>query len=548
VSNTFGDRHSYLCAHDDHRPITREDTLSAQKVFHVSPFQPIEGGYTFRFDIREDRVGVWIDYGTGNEGLYATLTGKRAALTRGRSWASLRRPLRRAACLRADPLAGAEALVEGRALSCPSRTARTRGLLTWTADGPPARVSLPGYAVFAAMLSAAGLPIYIHAPAYYATSYGVGLTALAGVLFALAAGRFGAGPGARLAVGAAERTARDRGGCRGGAAGRVDAGPVRGGAAGPAAHVVRDHDGRAVFRLLVPHDLHVCRGRAGRGSVWAHAGHLKLAGWRETGALLGVCAAAAAPTLLEGTGAPYAGFAVGFAPLPRRAVLMRGQWGRAADVAPTGFREILSDSVTRRLLLIALMNAAPVAVSSTVFLFFVGSVLDAEGWEGGLLILYFLAAAGRSRLVPPRGTVRGTSGPSGGNGARDRDLFAGPDASGRGRRHLCGHLFRVGCLDRRRFRDPSRAFRAPHGGGGARGGAAFGLWAFVQKAALALAAATMLPALDAAGFSAAAGPENSAEALQLLTWLYALVPCILKLGAMALLAMTPLPAPQPATA
>jgi DUF1365 family protein len=68
VSNTFGDRHSYLCAHDDHRPITREDTLSAQKIFHVSPFQPIEGGYTFRFDIREDRVGVWIDYGPGTRG------------------------------------------------------------------------------------------------------------------------------------------------------------------------------------------------------------------------------------------------------------------------------------------------------------------------------------------------------------------------------------------------------------------------------------------------------------------------------------------------
>jgi GPH family glycoside/pentoside/hexuronide:cation symporter len=64
-------------------------------------------------------------------------------------------------------------------------------------------------------------------------------------------------------------------------------------------------------------------------------------------------------------------------------ILMRGQWGRRRMTAPTGFREILSDSVTRRLLLIALMNAAPVAVSSTVFLFFVGSVLDAEGWEGG---------------------------------------------------------------------------------------------------------------------------------------------------------------------
>jgi GPH family glycoside/pentoside/hexuronide:cation symporter len=68
-----------------------------------------------------------------------------------------------------------------------------------TTDGPPARVSLPGYAVFAAMLSAAGLPIYIHAPAYYATSYGVGLTALAGVLFALRLVDVVQDPSARLA-------------------------------------------------------------------------------------------------------------------------------------------------------------------------------------------------------------------------------------------------------------------------------------------------------------------------------------------------------------
>ena len=42
-----------------------------------------------------------------------------------------------------------------------------------------------GYAVFAAMLAAAGLPIYIHAPKVYVDEFGVGLTALAGVLFAL---------------------------------------------------------------------------------------------------------------------------------------------------------------------------------------------------------------------------------------------------------------------------------------------------------------------------------------------------------------------------
>lgn len=93
VSNTFGDRHSYLCYHDDQRPIVRTDTLTASKIFHVSPFQDIEGGYEFRFDIRDDKIGIWIDYSRGNGGLIATLTGGRAPLTnRSILWAALRRP------------------------------------------------------------------------------------------------------------------------------------------------------------------------------------------------------------------------------------------------------------------------------------------------------------------------------------------------------------------------------------------------------------------------------------------------------------------------
>lgn len=80
VTNTFGDRHSYLCHRDDRGPVTREDTLEARKIMHVSPFQPVEGGYRFRFDIRDDRIGIWIDYTTGNGGLYATLTGPRQRL------------------------------------------------------------------------------------------------------------------------------------------------------------------------------------------------------------------------------------------------------------------------------------------------------------------------------------------------------------------------------------------------------------------------------------------------------------------------------------
>ena len=94
VTNTYGDRHSYLCHHDDLRPIGPQDQLSARKLLHVSPFQPIEGGYQFRFDIRADRIGIWIDYRAGNGGLIATLTGPRRRLTNGAILrAMLRRPL-----------------------------------------------------------------------------------------------------------------------------------------------------------------------------------------------------------------------------------------------------------------------------------------------------------------------------------------------------------------------------------------------------------------------------------------------------------------------
>ena len=93
VSNTFGDRHSYLVHRDDLGPITAEDHLSAQKIFHVSPFQPIAGGYRFRFDIRPDRIGIWIDFSAGENGVIATLTGPRRPLTnRTILWACLRRP------------------------------------------------------------------------------------------------------------------------------------------------------------------------------------------------------------------------------------------------------------------------------------------------------------------------------------------------------------------------------------------------------------------------------------------------------------------------
>jgi uncharacterized protein len=93
VTNTYGDRHSYLCHHDDQSPITAGSDLAARKLMHVSPFQPVEGGYRFRFDIRPDHVNIRIDYGHAAGGLVATLTGaRRPATTASLLGAMVRRP------------------------------------------------------------------------------------------------------------------------------------------------------------------------------------------------------------------------------------------------------------------------------------------------------------------------------------------------------------------------------------------------------------------------------------------------------------------------
>jgi len=55
VNNTFGARHCYLLAHADGRPLRWGEELSADKVFHVSPFCAVQGRYRFRFMLSEPR-------------------------------------------------------------------------------------------------------------------------------------------------------------------------------------------------------------------------------------------------------------------------------------------------------------------------------------------------------------------------------------------------------------------------------------------------------------------------------------------------------------
>lgn len=67
VNNTFGERHTYICAHPDKSPIEPTDSLIAEKVFHVSPLLKREGHYEFSFDFTDQQFKAWIDYFDGEQ-------------------------------------------------------------------------------------------------------------------------------------------------------------------------------------------------------------------------------------------------------------------------------------------------------------------------------------------------------------------------------------------------------------------------------------------------------------------------------------------------
>lgn len=88
VTNTFGESHSYVLAHEDNRPIASDDVLMASKHFHVSPFLATEGDYHFRFSIREHGLSVMIDHtdAEGNMKLKTSLRGNLRPYTTMRIW------------------------------------------------------------------------------------------------------------------------------------------------------------------------------------------------------------------------------------------------------------------------------------------------------------------------------------------------------------------------------------------------------------------------------------------------------------------------------
>ncbi|SFJ27590.1 MFS transporter [Jannaschia pohangensis] len=392
---------------------------------------------------------------------------------------------------------------------------------------------LARYAGFAAMLSAAGLPIYIHAPKFYVDSYGVTLAQLAVALFLLRLIDVVQDP----LLGRLAEVTRNHRAAMTWAAGAIMAGAMAMLFAVPPLLPPVWWFALSLAALFSAFSfLTICFYAQGVAKATQMGdGHVRLASWRETGALLGVCLAAALPTVLAGTGMPFTIYAAIFAGAVLVALaVMTPEWAARGPAPEGGLRRVLGDPTARRLLLIALVNATPVAVTSTLFLFFVADRLQAPGAEGPLLLLFFLSAAVAApvwgRIAAKVGTARAlmcgmglamvTFGFALPLGAGDTWAFAlvciGSGAA------LGADLTLLPAMFARRME-----VIAPSAADG------FGLWSFVNKATLAFAAIALFPILDAMGF--VPGEPNNGAALWSLTALYAGLPLALKAIALFLM-------------
>ena len=261
----------------------------------------------------------------------------------------------------------------------------------------------------------------------------------------------------------------------------------------------------------------------------------RIVSWREGLALAGVLVASVLPSL-AGLSASTATFAITLA--LGVALLARAPSPRAGDgaTAPPLMSEPLRTPAFRRLLAVFLVNGVASAVPATLVLFFIRDRLQAPSFEPLFLASYFAAGALSMplwvRLVARLGLER--SWLAGmllavaafiwalGLGAGDVVGFAlvciasgialGADLTLPGAM-LTGVIQRAGHGERLE-------------------GAYFGWWNFATKLNLALAAGVALPLLALFGYTPGA---RDPAALSALSVAYCLLPCVLKLTAVALL-------------
>ncbi|WP_298934154.1 MFS transporter [uncultured Ruegeria sp.] len=269
---------------------------------------------------------------------------------------------------------------------------------------------------------------------------------------------------------------------------------------------------------------------------------MTLAAFREGGQLTGVVIAASAPALFFALGAQaqgYPAFGMFLGLLAILTMILTLPMWRRTPITGQGLSfSGLGQAGGLRLLALALVNSLPVAITSTLFLFFVEDRLQLPGKAGPLLILFFLSAgasvplwAKLSNRIGPKRTLMiamplsiagfiGAATLSAGNLAGFAVICMASGAALGADMVVLPAMFSV-VLTR----------------AGLNASAAFGIWSFAGKLGLALAAFFTLPLLERSGFNP--GQANSAQALNTLNLAYAVLPCILKLGAFGMVLTLP---------
>ena len=386
------------------------------------------------------------------------------------------------------------------------------------------------YALFSCALGMAGLPIYIHAPKYFVEQYEINLATLGLALLLLRSVDFFQDP----------------------LLGRLASSTVSRGSsplwiatafmclgmillfAIPAVTSPILWFSISLIILFSGFSFSYIRIYAFGVEAFGMDGQIKIAKWREGGTLIGICLAAAAPSILSITGSNgYKNFAFLFC-----ALIIIATFLMTSDFSKTFFKVqkqttsiFPKDIGLRRLLLFVFLNAMPVAVTSTLYLFYVDHVLGLEVMGGPLLILFFLSAAFSapfwtrwaehygalqvlriSMLVSILSFVWAYNLNAGEVTAFSIICFATGLSLG-------ADMTILPAIFAQRL---AKTKHDPNTG--------FGIWNFSNKLALAFTAGILLPLMEFAGFETK--DMRSSLSREVLTISYALVPCGLKIFAL----------------
>jgi GPH family glycoside/pentoside/hexuronide:cation symporter len=263
--------------------------------------------------------------------------------------------------------------------------------------------------------------------------------------------------------------------------------------------------------------------------------------FRETGTVAGIIVGSMAPLVLAifvGTEGRYNAFGAFVAILSIFVFFASPVVGRIGAIAKDIQLKLRLSRGILRLLALALVNSLPVAITSTLFLFFVEDALDAANLGGVYLAVFFLSAGicvplwtRLSKRIGAKDTltiamvlaVLGFAGASLLTPSTAAIFWFVCVATGAA---VGADMIILPVLFSRvlaREQQPA--------------GQAFGLWFLTSKISLAGAAILALPILDIFGFQP--GVSNEAQGLSALIILYAVVPCALKVAAIVMIRTLP---------